>query len=78
MATKAPQVLRMTIEELLALPVSVDVPTAGRAFGMHRDTAYTAAREGSFPCPVLRVGSRYVVPRAGILRALGIEQSPAA
>jgi hypothetical protein len=62
-----------TCAELLALPVVVDLPTAARALGLGRSTAYELARRGAFPCPVLRVGSSYRVPTAGLLRVLGIE-----
>ena len=60
-------------EELLALPVVVDVSTAARALGLGRSTAYELARRDEFPCPVLRVGGSYRVPTAGLLRVLGIE-----
>jgi hypothetical protein len=60
-------------DELLALPVVIDVPTAARAIGLGRSTAYELARRNEFPCPVLRVGSSYRVPTAGLLRILGIE-----
>lgn len=63
----------LTRAELLALPVVVDVPTAARALGLGRSTAYELARRDEFPCPVLRVGSSYRVPTAGLLRVLGIE-----
>jgi helix-turn-helix protein len=63
----------LTRTELLALPVVVDVPTAARALGLGRSTAYELARRDEFPCPVLRVGSSYRVPTAGLLRVLGIE-----
>jgi hypothetical protein len=66
----------MTQAELLTLPVTVDVPTAGRAFGISRDVAYRRTRAGTFPVPVIRVGSRYVVTRAALLRALGVEDTP--
>lgn len=63
----------MTPAEVLALPVVVDVPTAGRALGMGSTLAYELAKAGQFPCPVLRLGARlYKVPRAGLLEALGI------
>lgn len=69
----------MSRKELLALPVSVDVPTAGRAFGYARNKAYELARDGAFPCRVIRVGERgYRVPRAAILEALGIREDGAA
>lgn len=66
--------------ELLNLPVSVELwPTAARAFGMGRTQAYELAKRGEFPTPVLRLGNRYRVNRADLLRALGIpEREPAA
>ena len=62
----------MSLEELRALPVSVDLPTAGRAFGIGRTKAHELARGGEFPCRVLRVGAKYRVPRAAIFEALGL------
>lgn len=59
--------------ELLALPVTVDVPTAARALGLGRSTGYELARRGEFPCRVLRVGSSYRVPTADLMRVLGVE-----
>jgi hypothetical protein len=63
----------MTTAEALALPVSVDLETAGRAFGMGRTKAHELARQGEFPVRVLMVGKKFRVPRAAILEALGIE-----
>lgn len=63
----------MTEEELLNLPVSVDLVTAGRAFSIGRTKAHDLARAGEFPCRVLRLGREYRVPRIEILRALGME-----
>ena len=63
----------MTMEELLALPVSVDLVTAGRAFGLGRTKAHEMARANQFPCRVLRVGNRYRVPRSAIFEVLGIK-----
>ncbi len=65
--------LEMTVEELLALPVSVDLVTAGRAFGLGRTKAFELAKTGEFPCRVLRVGAKYRVPRTAIFEALGID-----
>lgn len=62
-----------TLAEILALPVVVDVATAARALGLGRSTAYELARRDELPCPVLRVGSTYRIPTAGLLRVLGIE-----
>ena len=63
----------LTRAELLALPVTVDVPTAARALGLGRSTAYELARRDEFPCRVLRIGSSYRVPTADLMRVLGIE-----
>jgi hypothetical protein len=63
----------MTHAELLALPVSVPLVTAGRAFGLGRTKSHELARNNSFPCRVIRVGERYRVPRAAIFEALGID-----
>jgi excisionase family DNA binding protein len=65
----------MTLAELLALPLMVDVSTAARALGLSRSTGYDLARRGEFPCRVLHVGSSYRVPTAELLRVLGIDLS---
>ena len=65
----------MTLAELLALPLMVDVSTAARALGISRSTGYDLARRGAFPCRVLHVGSSYRVPTAELLRVLGIDLS---
>jgi hypothetical protein len=69
--------LKMTMDELLALPVSVDLLTAGRAFGLGRTKAHEMAKAGDFPCRVLRVGNRYRVPRSAIFEVLGINPAAA-
>jgi hypothetical protein len=68
----------MTPAELLALPVSVDLTTAGRAFGLGRTKAFELAKEDRFPCRVLRVGEKYRVPRSAIFEALGLDPAAAA
>jgi len=68
---------RLSEEQILALPATVDLPTAGRAFGLGRTMAYELARAGQFPCPVLPLGRRFRVTKANLVRALGI-QVPAA
>jgi hypothetical protein len=60
----------MSRAELLSLPASVDIVTAGRAFGLGRTTAYQLARTGSFPCKVLRTGKAYRAITADLLRVL--------
>lgn len=66
--------LLVTEDEVRALPVVTDVPTAGRPFGLSRDTAYRHARAGTFPVPVLRVGRKMIVTRASLLDALGLDE----
>jgi hypothetical protein len=61
----------MSEAEALALPVSVDLETAGRAFGFGRTKSHELARAEEFPCPVKRFGNRYRVLRADLLAALG-------
>jgi excisionase family DNA binding protein len=63
----------MTLTELLAMPVMVDIGTAARALGLGRSTAYELARRNEFPCRILHVGSSYRVPTAELLRLLGID-----
>jgi predicted DNA-binding transcriptional regulator AlpA len=62
----------MSLAELLALPVAVDLPTAARALGLGRSTAYELVKHGEFPCRVLQVRSSYRVPTAELLRVLGV------
>jgi hypothetical protein len=54
--------LKMQKEELLALPVTVDLVTAGRAFGLGRTRSYELARAGEFPCRVIPVGKNSKCP----------------
>ena len=68
----------MTMEELFALPPSVDLVRAGRAFGLGRTKAFELAKQDRFPCRVIRVGEKYRVPRSAIFEALGIDPAAAA
>jgi hypothetical protein len=65
----------MTLGELLALPLMVDIGTAARALGLSRSKGYELARRNEFPCRVLHVGSSYRVPTVELLRVLGIDLS---
>ncbi|MCC8929745.1 DNA-binding protein [Rhodococcus sp. I2R] len=64
----------MSPDELLALGASTDIPTSCRALGISPSSGYAQAKKGEFPVRVIRVGSRYVVPTAGLLDLLGIER----
>src|SRR4051794_41351845 len=61
-----------TETRIRGLGAVTDLPTAGHIFGLGRSLAYELAKNDQFPAPVLRIGSRYRVPVAGILTALGI------
>ncbi|MFD0410914.1 DNA-binding protein [Kitasatospora sp. NPDC127116] len=66
----------VSFAEAFELPLTVDVRTAARALGVYSATAYKMIRTGRFPCAVLRLGWRYLIPTALLLRALGIEERP--
>ncbi|QTE02018.1 DNA-binding protein [Streptomyces cyanogenus] len=67
----------LTFREVLDLPVSVDLRTAARAYGMCLATAYRLVALGTFPCETVRVGRRHRVLTARLLASLGIEERPA-
>lgn len=62
-----------TVDEIRSWPVTVDVLTAGRAFGLGRDQSYRMARDGSFPVPILRMGRSLRVSSAAVMRFLDID-----
>ena len=57
----------MTRRELLDLPPSVDLVTAGRALGIGRTKTYELARADDLPVRVLRLGNAYRVASADLL-----------
>lgn len=63
----------MTRDDLLALPATVDIPTAAKAIGIGRVQAYELAGKGEFPCKVLKLGSRYKVITSELLKLLGVD-----
>lgn len=69
----APPARGMSPEELEALPVTTDVRTAARAFGIGKTMAYRLAAAGQFPCKVTRIGSRWVVSTAALRAALEVD-----
>ncbi|MFD4604087.1 hypothetical protein ACFWPQ_39490 [Streptomyces sp. NPDC058464] len=62
----------MSREELLALPVSIDLETGNPALGLGRSKGYELAKRGAYPCKVLRLGSAYRVVTADLLDLLGL------
>jgi hypothetical protein len=65
-------------EQVRALGTTTDVVTAGEILGLSRNTAYRLAHANAFPVPVLRAGTQYRVPVAGLLAALHIAAEPTA
>lgn len=59
-----------TLEELNSLPPTIDLMTAARMLGIGRTKAYELARQGEFPCHVIRIGEQYRVSTADLLRLL--------
>jgi hypothetical protein len=73
MARPAP----MTMEELLALPPSMELRLAARAVGIGKNKAYEYAAAGQFPgdppLPVRKYGPEWRVYRADLFRHLGLD-----
>ncbi|HWU12118.1 MAG TPA: DNA-binding protein [Streptomyces sp.] len=68
-----------TLADIRTWPATVDVPTAGKAFGLSRSHAYELAGRDEFPAKVIRAGNRYRVVTASVLSALsGAEGAEAA
>lgn len=65
-----------TERDVRGLGASTDLVTAGSVLGIGRTTAHALARAGDFPVPVLRVGRRYRVPVAPLLRLLDLDRAP--
>lgn len=61
----------MTLAELGDLPAVIDLVTAGRALGLGRTKTYELAQTGAFPCRIIRVGKKYLVPTPELLDLLG-------
>lgn len=68
----------LTKDDVLALPPSVDLPTACKALGIGKATGYRLVAAGDFPCPVVRLGKAIRVPAAGIHRVLGLDTATGA
>ena len=55
-------------------PLTLTIEQAARLLGLGRSAAYEAARCGQLP--VVRFGRRLLVPRAALMRLLGVDQVP--
>jgi hypothetical protein len=63
----------MRLEELLALPATVNVVTAARALGISSNKAYQLIRDGQFPVATLPLGSTVRVATGALWKVLGVE-----
>ncbi len=59
-----------TLDDLNTLPPTLDLMTAARMLGIGRTKAYELARNGEFPCHIIRIGELYRVSTPDLLRVL--------
>jgi predicted DNA-binding transcriptional regulator AlpA len=67
---------RAELLELASRSLTTDLPTAGRAWGMGRNTAFDLYHKGQFPVEVLKLGRRLRVRTADLVAALD-DRAPA-
>ncbi|MFI5927310.1 hypothetical protein ACIA3K_15150 [Micromonospora sp. NPDC051543] len=65
-----------TIERVRALGVTTSLATTASVLGISRSQAYRLAATDQFPIPLIRAGSRIIVPVAALLHLL--QPDPAA
>ncbi|MBQ1057681.1 hypothetical protein KBX35_23110 [Micromonospora sp. C32] len=69
--TTAPSVGQVwTIERIRALGVTTTLATTASVLGISRSQAYRLAATNQFPIPLIRAGSRIIVPVAALLQLL--------
>ena len=66
-----------TVERIRGLGVTTTVATAASVLGVSRSEAYRLVATNAFPAPVIRAGSRIVVPVVGLLRLVLADPGPA-
>lgn len=59
-----------TIERIRALGVTTSLATTASVLGISRSQAYRLAATNQFPLPLIRAGSRIIVPVAALLHLL--------
>ena len=65
---------RWTKEAVQALGLTTDLQTATSIAGFGYTSGKVMAREGTLPFPAYRVGHKWIVPTAGLLRLLGLAE----
>ncbi|MFG1802148.1 hypothetical protein ACGFI4_18500 [Micromonospora carbonacea] len=63
-----------TVERIRALGAATTLPTAAAVLGISRSQAYRLAATDTFPTPLIRAGTRIIVPVTGLLRLLLLDQ----
>ncbi|CAL9430625.1 hypothetical protein SUDANB21_02042 [Streptomyces sp. enrichment culture] len=74
----ATDVQALRLADLLDLPPTVDVETAGRFLGIGRTLAYQLVRQNKFPCKVIPAGRAYRVVTSDLRRLLEVPERGAA
>ncbi len=62
-----------TVEQIRALGAATNLGTAAAILGIGRSQAYRLVAADQFPAPIIRVGTRVIVPVAGLLRLLLVD-----
>ncbi|MGW3658375.1 DNA-binding protein [Streptomyces sp. NPDC005151] len=62
----------MSLDEVLALPATVNVVTAARVLGIGHNKAYDLIKTGQFPVRTLPMGNTVRIPTAALWEALGV------
>lgn len=70
------QAMAPTLDEIRRWPATVDIPKANTALGLSRAHGYALAQRGEYPARVLKVGGRYRVVTASIVRLLSESSEP--
>lgn len=65
----------MSLREVMDLPAMITLEHAARVLGIGRTKAYELAQADQFPVDVRRIGARYRVPTAPLLRFLGLGEA---
>ena len=60
-----------SIEEIRTGPPMLEVPPVAAVFGISKSYFYELIKRGEAPVRVVKVGSRYRVPRTALLELLG-------
>jgi predicted DNA-binding transcriptional regulator AlpA len=58
--------------ELLTERAAISLQEAAQIIGISKSGAYNLAQGDRFPCRVVKVGGRYIVPTAGLRELLDI------